>query len=172
MITQKLTDALNKQVNAELYSAYLYLAMSAWGAANDYPGLANWMRIQYQEETAHGMHMFDYIDERDGRQELYAVAEPPREWKDPLDVFQAVLAHEQKVTALIGELATLAMQENDHAAYIFMQWYVREQVEEEKSARDMIAKLKKAVNDYALANALDDQMAARVFTDPFANANA
>ncbi len=143
MITKKVEKALNDQINAELYSAYLYLSMSAYFEAGNLPGFAKWMRIQWQEEIMHGLKIYDYISERGGRVTLKSIDEPPAEWKSPLDVFQATYKHEQVVTGRINDLVTQAVAEKDHAMNAFLQWFVTEQVEEEKSADEIVQKLKR-----------------------------
>ncbi|MHC4156065.1 MAG: ferritin, partial [Planctomycetota bacterium] len=142
MIGKKMQNALNEQVNAELYSAYLYLAMEAFFESANLPGFANWMRVQTQEELSHAMKIYDYVGERGGRVTLKQIAGPPTEWDSPLAAFEAVSEHEQKVTGLINELVNLAIQEKDHAANMFLQWFVNEQVEEEKNADEIVQKLK------------------------------
>ncbi len=141
MISKKMQDALNAQINAELYSAYLYSAMEAYFQAENLGGFANWMRVQTQEEVSHGMKICDFLFERGGRVTLEAIAKPPGEWKSPLAVFEASYKHEQKVTGLINGLVELAAKEKDHATEVFLQWFVTEQVEEEKNASEIVAKL-------------------------------
>jgi len=143
MITKKMEKALNEQINAELYSAYLYLSMSAYFEAGNLPGFAKWMRIQWQEEVMHGLKIYDYVNERGGRVTLKSIDEPPAKWKSPLDVFQATYKHEQVVTGRINDLVTQAVAEKDHATNAFLQWFVTEQVEEEKSADEIVQKLKR-----------------------------
>jgi len=143
MITKKMEKALNDQINAELYSAYLYLSMSAYFEAGNLPGFAKWMRIQWQEEVMHGLKIYDYVNERGGRVTLKSIDEPPAKWKSPLDVFQATYKHEQVVTGRINDLVTQAVAEKDHATNAFLQWFVTEQVEEEKSADEIVQKLKR-----------------------------
>ncbi len=142
MISKKMQDALNSQVNAELYSAYLYLAMETYFQSINLPGFANWMRVQSQEELSHAMKIYDFINDCGGRAKLDAIDKPTGEWKSALDVFEAVYKHEQKVTGLINKVVDLAIKENDHATNNFLQWFVTEQVEEEKNASDIVAKLK------------------------------
>jgi ferritin len=143
MISKKMEKALNDQINAELYSAYLYLSMSAYFEAENLPGFAKWMRIQWQEEVMHGLKIYDYINERSGRVTLKSIDEPQAKWKSPLDVFQATYKHEQVVTGRINDLVTQAVAEKDHATNAFLQWFVTEQVEEEKSADEVVQKLKR-----------------------------
>jgi ferritin len=141
MIGQKIQEAFNKQINAELYSAYLYLSMGAWFESANLRGAASWMRVQAREEAAHAMRFFEHVNERGGRVLLAPVDGPPTEWDSPLAAFEAVYAHEQKVTGMIHDLVDLAAGEADHAAAIFLQWFVNEQVEEESSAEQIVRKL-------------------------------
>ena len=142
MISKKIQDALNGQINAELYSAYLYSAMEAYFQSVNLDGFANWMCVQSQEEMTHAKKICEFINERGGRVTLDVIAKPPAEWKSALAVFEAGYKHEQKVTGLINGLVELAEKEKDHATAIFLQWFVTEQVEEEKNASDIVAKLK------------------------------
>jgi ferritin len=142
MINQKLQDALNNQIQAELYSAYLYLSMSAYCESKNLGGFAHWLKLQYQEETSHAMKLMDYLQERGGTVELKAIAAPPVEFGTPLEVFEQTLAHEIHVTSLINQLYELALAEKDYAAQIFLQWFINEQVEEEASATAIVERLK------------------------------
>ncbi|OHB59562.1 MAG: ferritin [Planctomycetes bacterium RBG_13_44_8b] len=142
MVTKKVEKSLNDQINAELYSAYMYLSMSAYFEAENLPGFAQWMKVQWQEEIKHAMKIYDYVIERGGRITLKAIDEPPSRWKSPLDAFQATYKHEQVVTGRINDLVNLAVAEKDHATNAFLQWFVTEQVEEEKSADEIVQKLK------------------------------
>ena len=142
MIGEKIQDAFNKQINAEMYSAYLYLAMAADFEDKNLKGCAAWMTVQAQEEMTHAMKFYHFIHERGGRVTLDAIEAPPTEWAGPQAAFEAAYAHEQKVTALIHGLVDLAAAERDHAAGIFLQWFVSEQVEEEASASEIVEKLK------------------------------
>ena len=141
MLSKKMEAALNEQLNAELYSSYLYLSMSAYLESINTAGMANWMRIQAEEEKMHGMKFFDFIVSRGGRVKLTAIAAPETEWASPLAAFQATYAHEQKVTGLINDLVKLAQEEADTASDIFLQWFVTEQIEEEKNADTIVQKL-------------------------------
>jgi len=134
--------ALNGQINAELYSAYLYYAMSAYFESLNFGGFAHWMRVQAREETEHAAKFFSYINDRGGRVILDAIDNPQSEWESPLKAFQDAYAHEQKVSGLIHDLVDLARKENDHATENFLQWYVEEQVEEEAHASEIAEKLK------------------------------
>jgi ferritin len=142
MLSEKLQDALNDQTNKELYSAYLYLSMSAYCVAENLPGFANWMRVQAQEEVGHAMRLFDYVNARRGRVVLKAVEMPPPIWKSPLEMFEQVLEHERRVTGMINRLYELALKENDYATQMELQWFVTEQVEEEDSAGQVVELLK------------------------------
>ena len=164
MISQKMQDALNEQINAELYSAYLYLSMVAYLESTNLPGFANWMRVQTQEEMTHAIKIYDYVHERGGKVTLKSIAEPLAEWKSPLDAFESAYEHEQKVTGLINDLVNIAIQQKDHAANTFLQWFVNEQVEEEKSANDIVQKLKLIADTPGGMYMLDKEMSQRVFT--------
>ena len=124
MICDKLCTALNKQINAEMYSSYLYLSMSAWFEDRSLSGFGNWMRVQAEEETFHAMKMFDYLIERGGRVVLEPIQQPESEWESPLSVIEAVLKHEELVTGLINDLVDISMDVRDHAGTYFLQWYV------------------------------------------------
>lgn len=166
MLNGKMEKALNAQINAELYSAYLYLAMEAYLAPEGLPGFATWMRMQTQEEMFHAMKIYDFVTERGGRVTLAAIGQPPTKWKSPLNVFENVLAHEQKVTGLINGLVDLALAEKDHATHIFLQWFVTEQVEEEASAGEVLQKLRLIGKDASGLFGLDRELGQRVFTPP------
>jgi ferritin len=142
MIGKTMQDALNEQINKELFSSYLYLSMAAYFEDKNLPGFANWMRIQADEEREHAMKFYDFILERGGRVLLAAIDAPPAEWKSNLEAFEAAAAHEAKVTASINALYELAMKEKDYPAQVMLQWFITEQVEEEKNAADVIAQLK------------------------------
>jgi ferritin len=142
MITKAVEEALNKQVNREFYSAYLYLAMSSYFENENLGGFAHWMRVQSREETVHAMKIFKYISERGGRAELLAIAVPKAKWASAGKVFEEVYAHEQKVTDMISTLVELAIREKDHATFEMLQWFVKEQVEEERQASDLLAQVR------------------------------
>jgi len=133
---------MNQQVNAELYSAYLYLSMAADFEAENLHGMAHWMQIQAKEETGHALKFFKYIVERGGRVTLTAVAAPPTQWDSPLAVFEQVYKHECHVSSLINKLVELAAAEKDHASEVFLQWFINEQVEEEANASEILHQLK------------------------------
>jgi ferritin len=142
MLTEKMQKALNGQLNAELYSSYLYLSMNAYFKAVNLDGFANWMYYQAQEELEHSMKFYDFIVQRGGKVQLQQIEAPPAEWGSPLAVFEATLEHEQKVTGLINDLVEIAHEERDHATNIFLQWFVSEQVEEEESVGGVLEQLK------------------------------
>ncbi len=144
MLSKRMEEALNKQVNWELYSAYLYLSMSSYLESKGLSGSAHYMKAQTQEEIIHAMKIFDFVNERGGRAVLSAIEGPPTEWDSPLAVFEHAYEHEQHVTKLINELMDLALEERDHATQIFLQWFVSEQVEEEASASSVVEQLKLA----------------------------
>lgn len=166
MIKGKMESALNKQLNAEFYSSYLYMSMSAYFESINIKGFANWMRIQTQEELVHAMKFYDYINERGGRVTLTAVEAPPIEWDSPLAAFEHVYKHEQKVTGLINELVNLSISEKDHASNNFLQWFVAEQVEEESSADAIVQKLKLIGEEHGGLFMLDQELGQRVFMPP------
>jgi len=156
---------LNKQLNAEYWSAYLYLSMSAYCAEIGLAGAANWMRIQYQEEISHALKFFDYIIDRGGVVELMPIAEVPRKWDSIITIFEETLKHEQKVTALINHLMDVAIDERDHAAKSFLQWYVDEQVEEEDNVRTILDQLKLVGGAGNGLFMIDKDLSQRVFVD-------
>jgi ferritin len=139
---KKVQDAMNEQIKNELYSAYLYLSMSAYCESINLGGFAHWMRAQADEEMEHAMKFYGFIHERGGRVVLQAIEQPPAKFESPVDIFEKTLEHEQKVTALIHDLYALAVEEKDYASQIFLQWFVTEQVEEEDSATQILETLK------------------------------
>ena len=166
MLSSKMQDALNGQLNAELYSSYLYLSMAAYFLDLNLGGFANWMQVQAQEEDMHAMKFYNFLNERGGRILLKAIDGPPTEWDSPLAAFEAVLEHEQKVTGLINDLVELALAEHDHATNIFLQWFVTEQVEEEDSANDVIQQIKMIGEAKGGLFMLDRELGQRTFTAP------
>lgn len=142
MINSNVQEAINQQIKNELYSAYLYLAMSAHFEATNLPGFAHWFRLQSNEEVEHAMKLFDYLNDRGGRVELYAIDKPPNSWASNLAAFEQALQHEQKVTGLIHKLYETALNENDYATQVMLQWFIDEQVEEEKNATQIVEQLK------------------------------
>jgi ferritin len=143
MLSSALQDALNQQIQHEFYSSHLYLSMSAYFECNTLPGMAKWMRVQAAEEASHAFKFFDYINARGGRVLMGAVDQPPTEFESPLDIFGKALAHERKVTGLIDKLYALALQENDYATQVMLQWFITEQVEEEKNVTQIVEQLKR-----------------------------
>jgi ferritin len=141
MLSQAMQDGINEQIKNELYSAYLYLSMSAYCEANGMPGCAHWMRVQSQEEIEHAMKFFGFVNERGGRVVLYAIDQPPTEFDSPLAIFKETLEHERKVTALIHNLYHLALEEKDYSAQVMLHWFIEEQVEEESSATQILETL-------------------------------
>ena len=158
--------AFNDQINAEIYSAYLYLSMQAYFESEGLPGMANWTHCQVQEEMVHAKMMFDFVNERMGKVTLKAIDCPPTKWSSPLAVFKNVFEHEQKVTGLIDKLVSVAEKENDRASLAFLQWFVSEQVEEEASADAVVQKLKLMGKDGSGMYMIDRELAQRVFTPP------
>jgi ferritin len=142
MISKTMETALNRQVNRELYSAYLYLSMSSYFETAGLKGFAKWMRLQAKEEQAHGMKIYDYIIARGGRITLEEIEAPKNKWASAGKVFEDTYAHEQKVTGMINSLADLAIKEKDHATFEMLQWFVKEQVEEEEHASDILNQIK------------------------------
>lgn len=166
MFKDKMLEALNKQVNAEIYSAYMYFAMSSYFQSINLPGFANWMKIQAQEEMTHAMRFYNYIIEAGGRATMAAVEGPPNTWDAPLAVFEATLEHEQKVTAMIHDLVTLANELKDYATLAELQWFVTEQVEEEASADGILQNLKMAEKAPGALFMIDKELGQRAFTMP------
>ncbi|MBU7013313.1 MAG: ferritin [Theionarchaea archaeon] len=166
MIGKAVEKALNTQLNAELYSSYLYLSMSSWFSFQNLDGFANWMRVQAQEELVHAMKFYDYLIQRNGRVLLLAVDAPPTEWDSPDAVFEHTYQHEQKVTGLINELVDLSISEKDHATHMVLQWFVDEQVEEESSAAEILGKIRMLKESKSGIYILDRELNQRVFTPP------
>ena len=142
MISQKIQDALNAQINKEQYSAQLYLAMSAYCEAKSFKGFGHWLRLQAQEETGHAVRLIAFLSDRGGKLELKAIQAPPAEFGTMTELFEKVLSHEQLITSSIHALFELSRSEKDHASEIALQWYVTEQVEEEANAGEILNKLK------------------------------
>jgi ferritin len=161
MLSDALQKALNEQIKNELYSAYLYLAMSAHFEAAGFPGFARWTRLQAEEETEHAMKFFDFINDRNGRVELLAIDAPPKEFGTPLEVFKMVFAHEQKVTGTIHRLYELALKENDYPTQVMLHWFIDEQVEEEKNASAIIDQLQMAEDHKGILLNIDHHVGKR-----------
>lgn len=168
-MNKKIEDAFNEQINAELFSAYLYFSMAAHFESVGLKGFASWMRVQVLEERSHVDKFFDFINDRGGRVLMKPIEGPKTHWDTPLNVFEETLEHEKKVTSLIHKLVDLALEEHDHAANTFLQWFVTEQVEEEASAQEIVDKLKMA-SDPSILFQLDKDLGARVFTPPATSA--
>jgi ferritin len=142
MISQKMADTINRQINNEMYSAYLYMAMSAHCSNIGLNGFAKWFMIQYHEEMFHAMKFYNYLLDQGVAPHIQAIKEPPKTWASVKEMFEKTLEHEKSVTKNINDIADLARTENDHATYAFNLWYVNEQVEEEKNDNDILARLK------------------------------
>lgn len=168
MLTTQMENALNKQVNAELYSSYLYLSMESYFQSLNLPGFATWMRSQVQEEIFHAMKFYNFIHERGGKVVLAGIDRPESNWESPFNAFEHILAHEQKVTGLINNLMDQAMSQKDHATQIFLQWFVTEQVEEEDSVNAIVQKLKLIGDNPSGLFLLDAELGKRTFTMPTA----
>ncbi len=166
MVSENMEKALNAQLNAEIYSGYLYLSMAAYFEDEDLSGFANWMRVQANEELEHGIKFYDYIIRRGASVTLTAIEGPQTEWESPLAAFEHVLEHEKMVTGLINDLVNIAIEEKDHATNNFLQWFVEEQVEEEENAMELVGKVKRAQNSVDLMYTLDSELASRVYTPP------
>jgi len=166
MISKKIKDAINKQINAEIYSAYLYGSMASYFDATNLSGFSNWMRVQVQEELSHAVKFYDYLNSRGGRVILTAIAAPTTQWKSPLAVFEEVAKHEQEVTKLINDLTDLSVQEKDHMTRELLQWFISEQVEEESNADKMVQDLKRVGDNGHGLLMLDREAATRVYTPP------
>jgi len=161
MLTKPMQKALNEQISHEIDSAYLYLAMALHSSAIGLPGFASWLRVQWQEELSHAMKLTEIVHDRGGRVTLQAVEKPPAEFKSPMEIFRLVLAHEQKVTALINKLYETALKENDYATQVEVQWFIKEQIEEEKNAVTILDQLRMAGESGASLMMVDRALAAR-----------
>jgi ferritin len=141
MISQSMQDTVNEQINKELYSSYLYLSMAAYFEDKNLPGFAKWLHVQTDEERAHAMKLYQHLVDRGGRVMLKAIAAPATNWKSTMDVFVQVQAHEAAVTASINNLYEIALQEKDYPMQVLLQWFINEQVEEEKNAGEIVRQL-------------------------------
>lgn len=166
MIKQAVANAMNAQINAEFYSAYLYLSMAAHFENQGLPGFANWMRVQFEEEQSHALKFYDYVNERGGRVILTTFDTPKHEWANIVEVFEDVLKHELHVTDLINNLVDVAISEKDHASAAFLQWFVNEQVEEEANVEKILSQLKLIGGKGDGILMLDRELATRVFVPP------
>lgn len=166
MISEKMEKAFNSQINAEMYSAYLYLSMHAYVDSLGLKGFSNWMYVQVQEEMAHAMGLYNYVLTRGGNIKLDTIEKPEGEWHSLTQVVEAVLAHEQKVTSLINGLVDVAEEVKDRAAIAFLDWYIKEQVEEEDNVETMLAKLKLIGSDVNALLNYDKELESRAFAAP------
>lgn len=166
MLSEKIRKAVNGQINKELFSSYLYMAMAMYFEYSDLAGAASWMKVQYKEELAHAEKFMHFVNERGGRVELEALEKPQTSWESPLDAFKAALEHEKFISASINELVGLAREENDYATENFLQWFVAEQVEEEAAATEVIRKFAIAGSSGGGLYMIDRELGSRVFTPP------
>ena len=166
MLSQKLHDAINAQINAELWSAYLYLAMSMDAETKGYKGVANWFFVQFQEEQDHARIFMNYLNSRDAKVTLLPIDEVPATWNSILDMYKQTLEHEKKVTSLINNLAAIANEDRDFASINRLVWFIDEQVEEEENARDMITAVEAVEGNKYGMYMLDKELAARVYNTP------
>ncbi len=164
MISQKMADAINKQINNEMYSAYLYMAMSANSSNMGLNGFATWFMVQYHEEMFHAMKQYNYLLDQSAVVHLQAIKEPPKTFANAKEMFEKTLEHEKFVTKSINEIADLAMAEKDHGTYQFIQWYVTEQIEEEKNDNEILQKLKLGGDSGPGLFMIDEQLGARALT--------
>ncbi len=158
--------ALDDQIGKEIYSAHLYLSMAAFCDSISLPGFASWMKVQYQEELAHAMRFFDYVSDRGNRVRVQAIDAPPDDFRSPQDVFQRTLEHERTVSASINNIYALATEERDYATQAMLQWFITEQVEEEKTAAEILEQLKMAPDRGSELLWIDRQLATRTFVPP------
>jgi len=166
MIKKEVLDALNEQINAESYSAYMYLSMAAYFESMGLSGFANWMKVQYQEEAAHALKFFNYVTDRGGRVVLKAIDQVPVDFDGIVDVYEKTLVHENHVSDLINNLVNVAVTANDHASQSFLKWFVDEQVEEEANVEKILAMLKLINGQGNGIFMMDRELAQRVFVDP------
>ena len=166
MLSAKMQEALNSQINAEYFSSYLYLSMAAYCEKIDLKGFGHWFRIQSQEEMIHVMKFFEYVLDRDGEVSLAAIEGPATKWDSALAVFEAALAHEQYITGRIGKLVDLASAESDHVTHTLLQWFLNEQIEEEAAATMVMKQLKLAGDAPAALFMIDRELGQRVLTTP------
>ncbi len=161
MLGKKLQKAFNDQINQEFSSSYLYLSMAAYAESMNLPGFANWLRLQTAEEKGHAMKLYKYVVERGGRVELQAIGQPPVDFKSPIVLFEEVLKHERKITALINKLYETALEEKDYASQVLLHWFIEEQVEEEAAANEILETLKMAGEKGQALIMMDRQLARR-----------
>ncbi len=165
-LKEKMEKAINDQINAELFSSYLYKSMASWFESQDLPGMANWMDIQAKEEMDHAMKFYDYVIERGGRVIFQAIEAPQSSWDSPLEAFKAALDHEIYISRRIDDLMDMSLEEKDHATRIMLNWFVEEQVEEEDNASDNVAKVDMLKDSKRGMYMLDREFASRVYTPP------
>jgi len=166
MLSKTMEDSLNEQINREMYSAYLYMSMSAYAAHEGLKGFANWFMVQYHEEMLHAMKLYEYVNLRGGSVALKSIPQPPATFASPLDMFQQTLKHEHYITQSINDWMDQAITEKDHATQIFLQWYVTEQVEEENNDQVILSQLKIIGADAQSLMLLDKDLSARITTVP------
>ena len=162
MLSDRLQDAINQQINSEMYSAHLYLSMAAYFETLSLTGFAHWMRLQFEEETSHALKLFDYVNDRDGRVTLQAIEQPPIEFESPRSVMRMALEHERHVTDMINNLYALAISENDYPTHVLLEWFVSEQVEEEKVVRDIVDHMGIIGNDGTGLLIMDQRLGDRI----------
>ncbi|MBN1760113.1 MAG: ferritin [Chitinispirillaceae bacterium] len=166
MLSKTMESAINEQLNKEMFSAYLYMAMSAYADENGLKGIAHWFMVQYHEEMVHAMKFYEYLQDQGNKVSLGAIEKPTGSFSSALTLFQAALAHEQFITKSINDLMELALKEKDHATKTFLEWYVTEQVEEEKNANDIIQILKMIGDNTAALYLYDKELSARTVNVP------
>ena len=166
MISDKMTESLNRQINREIYSAYLYLGMNAYAVSIGVKGIANWFTVQSREELAHSQIMYNYVNQQGGRVVLEDIEAPEQDFSSVTELFEKTLGHEKQVTAMISNLVTLAKEEKDYATESFLQWFVTEQVEEEANPTDILQKLNLFGETGEALYRLDTELGQRVFTPP------
>ena len=166
MLNDKVSKGLNRQINREMYSAYLYLSMASYASSIGLNGFANWFNVQVKEELSHADKMYDYMIQQGAKVILEDIEKPKQDFKSALELFETTLGHEQKVTAMINNLVDIADKEKDHASAIFLQWFVTEQIEEEENVNDILQKLRLIGKDGNGLFMLDNQLATRVFVLP------
>lgn len=163
-LKEKIEKAINDQIKAELYSAYLYKSMASWFESQDFPGMANWMNVQAKEEVDHAMKLYDYVIERGGRVILQAIDAPQSSWNSPLDAFEAALKHEEYVSGRINDLMDMAIEEKDHPTAAMLGWFVEEQVEEENNASRNVSSVKMLQDSKRGMYMLDREFSGRVYS--------
>ena len=161
MLSQNMNEVLNRQIQDEFQASYLYLAISAYCEERNLPGFATWLRAQSEEERTHALRLFDFLLRREGHIELREIGQPPSGFGSPLEMFEAVLEHEKKVTKRIDKAYKAALEERDNATAVELQWFITEQVEEEKTAGDIVAQLRMVENDTVALLMVDREMAGR-----------